>query len=56
MDDALTARYSDLLTGTYDCMDRIVLNAYFALGHTPGGFRTWWRRLHGSDEISTTPI
>jgi hypothetical protein len=31
--------------------DRIVLNAYFALGHGPGGFRTWWRRLHdGSDE------
>jgi len=28
-----------------------VLNAYFPLGHSPGGFRVWWRRLHGdSDE------
>ncbi len=27
-----------------------VLNAYFPLGHNPGGFRTWWRRWHdGSD-------
>jgi hypothetical protein len=35
-----------LLTGSYDCVDRIVLNAYFSLGHNPGGFRCWWRRLH----------
>jgi hypothetical protein len=48
--DELTARYGDLLTGAYDCVDRIVLNAYFSMGHSPGGFRTWWRRLHGSDE------
>jgi len=28
-----------------------VLNAYFPLGHNPGGFRVWWRRLpDGSDE------
>ncbi len=28
-----------------------MLNAYFSLGHNPGGFRVWWRRLHGdSDE------
>ena len=32
-------------------VDRIVLNAYFSLGHSPGGFRVWWRRWHGdSDE------
>jgi hypothetical protein len=50
-DDLFTERYGDLLTGDYDCVDRIVLNAYFPLGHGPGGFRTWWRRLHdGSDE------
>jgi hypothetical protein len=49
--DDFTQRYGDLLTGSYDCVDRIVLNAYFPLGHSPGGFRTWWRRLHqGSDE------
>lgn len=51
MADELTTRYGDHLTGTYDCVDRVVLNAYFTLGHNPGGFRTWWRRLHGgSDE------
>jgi len=49
--DELSERYGDLLTGSYDCVDRIVLNAYFSLGHSPGGFRVWWRRLHGdSDE------
>ena len=50
MDDALSIRYGDLLAGSYDCVDRIVLNAYFSLGHTPGGFRTWWRRWQGDDD------
>ena len=51
MADSLSERYGDLLTGSYDCVDRIVLNAYFSLGHNPGGFRVWWRRLHeDSDE------
>jgi hypothetical protein len=50
MDD-FKERYQNLLTGSYDCVDRIVLNAYYSLGHSPGGFRVWWRRLHGdSDE------
>src|SRR5262245_32082330 len=36
--------------------DRIVLNAYFPLGHGPGGFRSWWRQLHdGSDELLDNP-
>jgi hypothetical protein len=48
--DDFSERYGDLLTGSYDCVDRVVLNAYFPLGHTPGGFRSWWRRLHGGDE------
>jgi hypothetical protein len=49
--DGFAERYGDLLTGSYDCVDRIVLNAYFSVGHNPGGFRCWWRRLHGgSDE------
>jgi hypothetical protein len=49
--DDFSERYGDLLTGSYDCVDRIVLDAYFPLGHNPGGFRTWWRRFHdGSDE------
>jgi hypothetical protein len=25
------------------------LNAYFRMGHSPGGFRVWWRALTGSD-------
>jgi hypothetical protein len=56
--DELTERYDDLLTGSYDCVDRIVLNAYFSLGHNPGGFRVWWRRLHGDsdDELDNTHL
>src|SRR5665809_149519 len=51
MADEFSERYGDLLTGSYDCVDRIVLNAYFSLGHNPGGFRVWWRRWHdGGDE------
>jgi hypothetical protein len=42
--------YQDLLSGSCDCVDRIVLNAYFRMGHDPGGFRVWWRALTGSDE------
>jgi hypothetical protein len=47
--DELSCYYAALLEGTYDCMDRIVLNAYFPMGQTGGGLRTWWRQLHGSD-------
>lgn len=50
MADDFCERYGDLLTGSYDCVDRIVLNAFFPLGHNPGGFRCWWRRLHGDDD------
>jgi len=46
MADELSERCADLLTGSYDCVDRIVLNAYFPLGHNAGGFRVWWRRWH----------
>jgi len=38
MTDGFSERYRDLLTGSYDCVDRIVLNAHFPLGHNPGGF------------------
>ena len=50
MADGFSARYGDLLYGSYVCVDRIVLIAYYPLGYNPGGFRTWWRRLHGDDE------
>lgn len=43
--------YADLLEGSYDCVDRIVLNGYNPLCSSAGGFREWWRRLcGGSDE------
>lgn len=50
MPDPLSERYRELLKGSYDCVDRIVLNAYFRMGHSPGGFRTWWQQLTGSEE------
>jgi hypothetical protein len=48
--DEYSDYYADLLDNTYDCVDRIVLNAYFCMGQAAGGFRTWWRQLMGSDE------
>ncbi|MEW6375509.1 MAG: hypothetical protein AB1502_06930 [Thermodesulfobacteriota bacterium] len=50
MPDEFSQSYQAYLTGTYDCVDRIVLNAYFILAQSAGGFRTWWRQLRGSDE------
>ena len=47
--DDLSRYYAELLEGVYDCVDRIVLNAFFPLGQTGGGVRSWWRRLHGDD-------
>ena len=49
MPDPLSERYKELLEGSYDCVDRIVLNAYFRMGHSGGGFRTWWQKLEGSE-------
>ena len=48
--DPLGLAYADLLIGQYDCVDRIILNAHFPLACSPGGFRTWWRSLEGSDD------
>jgi hypothetical protein len=48
--DQLSALYSEFLEGGYDCVDRVILNAYFSMGQSGGGFRTWWRELYGSDE------
>ncbi len=50
MADDFPDRYGELLTGSYDCVDRIVLNAYYPLGHNPGGFRVWWGRWHGDSD------
>jgi len=48
--DELSERYGGLLQGSYDCVDRLVLNAYMNLCYSPGGFRSWWRRLHNGSE------
>lgn len=48
--DAFATAYADFLEGQYDCVDRIILNAYFQLACGAGGFRTWWRALYGSDD------
>jgi hypothetical protein len=50
MPDQLSALYENLLEGSYDCVDRVILNAYFGMGQTGGGLRVWWRALHGSDD------
>jgi hypothetical protein len=38
MTDLLSERFGDPLTGSYDCVDRIVLNAYFSLGIRQAAF------------------
>ena len=48
--DQLSGYYSELLDGSYVCVDRFVLNAYFGLCYSAGGFRCWWRRLHNDSE------
>src|SRR5215510_7647211 len=49
--DELSSYYTDLLDGSYSCLDRLVLNANFAPCYSAGGFRWWWRQLHnGCDE------
>jgi len=50
MASAARELYPDLLDGAYDCVDRIVLRAYFRFIQAPGGFRLWWRSWQGSDE------
>lgn len=47
--DRLTQHYEPLLDGTYDCIDRIVLNAYCPMLMVPGGVRNWYRLLKGGD-------
>jgi hypothetical protein len=43
--DDFSTYVADLLNGRYDCVDRIVLNGYFLMGQTSGGFLTWWNQL-----------
>jgi hypothetical protein len=48
--DAFQERNAELIESSYDCVDRIVINAYHPLLAQAGGFRHWWRQWKGSDE------
>jgi hypothetical protein len=47
--DQFSEQYQDLIEDSYDCVDRVVLNAYFPMAQDPGGVRVWWRALLGSE-------
>ena len=42
--DDFSQYHAELLEGVYDCVDRIVLNAFFPMGQTGGGMRCLWRQ------------
>lgn len=56
MVDEFSQRYGKLLTGSYDCVDRIVLNAYFSLSITRAGFAPGGGGSTGLMSSSMTPI
>ena len=33
-----------------------MLNAYYPMGNTAGGFRTWWRRLIGGGDADADAV
>lgn len=47
--DDLSSYYSSLLEGSYDCVDRITVNAFYPMGQTGGGVRLWWRECKGGE-------
>ena len=49
-DDFSTYRDEEL-EGSYDCVDRMVVNAYYKMGQTAAGFRTWWRQRLRHNEL-----
>ena len=50
--DDFSTYLSDLLNGTYDCVDRISLRGYFPMGQTSGGLLTWWNRLYPNTALT----
>jgi|GEM_PF-4830754 len=50
--DELTSYYAELLDGSYDCVDRIVLNAYYTMGHGPSNGPLKWR--WATDMVAST--
>jgi len=51
MPEQLSQRYEEHLQGRYDCVDRVVLNGYYGMCHSAGGFRTWWKQLRGEGSV-----
>jgi hypothetical protein len=47
--DHFSLHYAEDLSGQYDCIDRLVLNAYCPKLMGGGGVRDFWRKLKGSD-------
>jgi hypothetical protein len=50
--DDFSTYVADLLSGTYDCVDRISVRGYFRLGQTSGGLLTWWNQLFPNPALS----
>jgi hypothetical protein len=50
--DDFSTYLGDLLSGTYDCVDRISLRGYYSMGQTSGGLLTWWNQLHPGVQLS----
>jgi len=50
VEDQFTKQYEEFLDGYYDCVDRMVLNAYVPKCGDGGGFRVWWRSIFQSDD------
>src|SRR5262245_34808220 len=50
--DDFSTYVADLLSGPYDCVDRIAVRGYFPLGQTSGGLLTWWNRLFPNTQLS----
>src|SRR3974390_1367867 len=47
--DDFSQYHAELLEGVYDCVDRIVLNAFFPMGQPGGGMRCLLPQFHGDD-------
>lgn len=48
--DDFSNYHAELLEGSYDCIDRITVNAYYPMGQTGGGMRVWWRDWKGNEQ------
>lgn len=48
--DDFSTYHASLLEGSYDCIDRITINAFYPMGQTGGGLRLWWRDWKGNED------